>query len=88
MSWNAAMAPSARADLLFGKGNGVHLKALTTSGAEAVGVDWTVELGEAARRTGGRVALQEQSRSGHPVRRAGSDRPRSGARARQLCRRQ
>ncbi len=44
--------------ILFGKGNGVHLEALAASGAEAVGVDWTVELAEAARRTGGRVALQ------------------------------
>jgi uroporphyrinogen decarboxylase len=44
--------------ILFGKGNGVHLEALAASGAEAVGVDWTVELGEATRRTGGRVALQ------------------------------
>ena len=44
--------------ILFGKGNGAHLEALAASGAEAVGVDWTTELGEAARRTGGRVALQ------------------------------
>jgi len=44
--------------ILFGKGNGVHLEALAASGAEAVGVDWTVELADAARRTGGRVALQ------------------------------
>ncbi|HYG05549.1 MAG TPA: uroporphyrinogen decarboxylase [Stenotrophomonas sp.] len=44
--------------ILFGKGNGVHLEALADSGADALGVDWTVELGEAARRTGGRVALQ------------------------------
>ena len=44
--------------ILFGKGNGVHLESLSVSGAEAVGVDWTVELADAARRTGGRVALQ------------------------------
>ncbi|HVJ39472.1 MAG TPA: uroporphyrinogen decarboxylase [Stenotrophomonas sp.] len=44
--------------ILFGKGNGVHLEALAASGAEAIGVDWTVELGQAARRTGGGVALQ------------------------------
>ncbi|RPE80986.1 uroporphyrinogen decarboxylase [Vulcaniibacterium tengchongense] len=44
--------------ILFGKGNGPYLEELAASGAEAVGVDWTVDLGEAARRTGGRVALQ------------------------------
>jgi len=44
--------------ILFGKGNGLHLEALSTTGADALGVDWTVELADAARRTGGRVALQ------------------------------
>ncbi|HVI25930.1 MAG TPA: uroporphyrinogen decarboxylase [Xanthomonadaceae bacterium] len=44
--------------ILFGKGNGAHLEALADSGADAVGVDWTIDLAEAARRTGGRVALQ------------------------------
>jgi uroporphyrinogen decarboxylase len=44
--------------ILFGKGNAVHLEALAESGAEAVGVDWLVELSEARHRTGGRVALQ------------------------------
>ena len=44
--------------ILFGKGNGPYLEALAESGTDAVGVDWTVELGEAARRTGGRVAVQ------------------------------
>ena len=44
--------------ILFGKGNATHLEALADSGAEGVGVDWLVELGEAARRTGGKVALQ------------------------------
>ncbi|WP_066097320.1 uroporphyrinogen decarboxylase [Xanthomonas massiliensis] len=44
--------------ILFGKGNGPYLEALAGSGAEAIGVDWTVTLEEAARRTGGRVALQ------------------------------
>ncbi|KGM57446.1 uroporphyrinogen decarboxylase [Lysobacter arseniciresistens ZS79] len=49
----------ARAPLiLFGKGNGLHVADLAASGTDAVGVDWTIELGEAARRTGGRVALQ------------------------------
>jgi len=44
--------------ILFGKGNAPYLEALAASGAEGVGVDWLVELSEAARRTGGRVALQ------------------------------
>ena len=44
--------------ILFGKGTAAYLEDLAASGAEGVGVDWLVELGEAARRTGGRVALQ------------------------------
>src|SRR3546814_4649333 len=34
------------------------LEALADCGTEVVGVDWLVELGEAARRTQGKVALQ------------------------------
>lgn len=44
--------------ILFGKGNAAYLDALSRSGAEGVGVDWLIELGDAARRTQGRVALQ------------------------------
>ncbi|HLU12764.1 MAG TPA: uroporphyrinogen decarboxylase [Arenimonas sp.] len=44
--------------ILFGKGNAPYLEELADSGAEAIGVDWTVSLGEARRRTGGKVALQ------------------------------
>jgi len=44
--------------ILFGRGNSTHLEALADSGAEAVGVDWLVELDEARRRTAGKVALQ------------------------------
>ena len=44
--------------ILFGKGNAPHLEALADAGAEGVGVDWLVELAEAARRTRGKVALQ------------------------------
>jgi uroporphyrinogen decarboxylase len=44
--------------ILFGKGNAAHLEALAATGTDAVGVDWLVELSDAARRTGGRVALQ------------------------------
>jgi uroporphyrinogen decarboxylase len=44
--------------ILFGKGNAAHLEALAATGTDAVGVDWTIELGDAVRRTGGKVALQ------------------------------
>lgn len=44
--------------ILFGKGNAPYLEALAASGTEGVGVDWTVELSDAARRTQGKVALQ------------------------------
>ncbi|PPU93087.1 uroporphyrinogen decarboxylase [Xanthomonas albilineans] len=44
--------------ILFGKGNAPYLEELAASGAEGVGVDWTIDLADAARRTGGRVALQ------------------------------
>nr|WP_255657141.1 uroporphyrinogen decarboxylase [Lysobacter lactosilyticus] len=44
--------------ILFGKGNAPYLEELAASGAEGVGVDWLIELEEAARRTKGSVALQ------------------------------
>lgn len=44
--------------ILFGKGNAPYLEELAASGAEGIGVDWLIELSEAARRTRGRVALQ------------------------------
>jgi len=44
--------------ILFGKGNAPYLEELAASGAEGVGVDWLIELEEAARRTQGKVALQ------------------------------
>ena len=44
--------------ILFGKGNAPYLEELAASGCEGVGVDWTVTLEDAARRTGGKVALQ------------------------------
>jgi uroporphyrinogen decarboxylase len=44
--------------VLFGKGNGAYVSELAASGAEAVGVDWTIALADAAQRAGGRVALQ------------------------------
>ena len=44
--------------ILFGKGNVPHLEALAATGTDAVGVDWLVGMDEAARRIGGKVALQ------------------------------
>ncbi|MFT3755194.1 MAG: uroporphyrinogen decarboxylase [Pseudoxanthomonas sp.] len=44
--------------ILFGKGNAPYLQELAASGTDALGVDWLVELSEAARRTQGTVALQ------------------------------
>jgi len=44
--------------ILFGKGNAPYLEELAASGCEGLGVDWTVSLDDAARRTHGQVALQ------------------------------
>lgn len=44
--------------ILFGKGNAAYLPELADSGAEGVGVDWLIELEDAAKRTQGKVALQ------------------------------
>jgi uroporphyrinogen decarboxylase len=44
--------------ILFTKGGGAHLEKLAGTGADALGVDWTVELSDARARVGGRVALQ------------------------------
>jgi uroporphyrinogen decarboxylase len=44
--------------ILFSKGANAHLETLATSGCAALGVDWTISIGEARRRVGDRVALQ------------------------------
>lgn len=44
--------------IVFTKGGGLWLEAIAGSGADAVGLDWTVDIGEARRRIGERVALQ------------------------------
>jgi uroporphyrinogen decarboxylase len=44
--------------IAFTKGGGPWLEAIAASGADVVGLDWTVGLADARRRTGGRVALQ------------------------------
>jgi uroporphyrinogen decarboxylase len=44
--------------ILFSKGCNGHLEALADTGADALGVDWTITLAEARQRVGDRVALQ------------------------------
>jgi len=44
--------------ILFAKGCNGHLEALADTGADALGIDWTMPMGEARRRVGQRVALQ------------------------------
>jgi uroporphyrinogen decarboxylase len=44
--------------IVFTKGGGPWLEQIAASGADVVGLDWTVNLREARRRTGDRVALQ------------------------------
>ena len=44
--------------IIFTKGGGLWLEAIADSGCDAIGVDWTINIGEARRRVGHRVALQ------------------------------
>ena len=44
--------------VLFTKGGGLWLEELADTGADALGLDWTVNLGQARARVGDRVALQ------------------------------
>ncbi|PZQ10239.1 MAG: uroporphyrinogen decarboxylase [Rhodanobacter denitrificans] len=44
--------------IVFSKGANGHLEALAGTGCAALGVDWTITLGEARARVGDRVALQ------------------------------
>jgi uroporphyrinogen decarboxylase len=44
--------------ILFTKGGGQWLEAMAETGADAIGLDWTTDLGEARARVGNRVALQ------------------------------
>jgi uroporphyrinogen decarboxylase len=44
--------------ILFSKGANAHLEALADTGCAALGVDWTIAIGEARARVGERVALQ------------------------------
>ena len=44
--------------IVFTKGGGQWIDAIADIGCDAVGLDWTTDLGEARRRVGDRVALQ------------------------------
>ncbi|MET0509100.1 MAG: uroporphyrinogen decarboxylase [Burkholderiaceae bacterium] len=54
----AAVADKTVPVVVFTKGGGLWLERLADTGAAAVGVDWTVDLADARRRIGTRVALQ------------------------------
>jgi uroporphyrinogen decarboxylase len=44
--------------IFFTKGGGTWLESMAQAGADALGLDWTVDIGEARRRVGDRQALQ------------------------------
>lgn len=44
--------------ILFTKGGGAWLNGMADSGCDALGVDWTMDLGDARQQVGKRVALQ------------------------------
>ncbi len=44
--------------IVFTKGGGLWLEKMAAIGADALGLDWTCNIGEARRRVGGQVALQ------------------------------
>ncbi len=44
--------------ILFTKGGGLWLEAMADSGYDALGLDWTINIGAARKRVGDRVALQ------------------------------
>ncbi len=44
--------------IVFTKGGGLWLESIADIGCDAIGVDWTIDIGEARRRVGHKVALQ------------------------------
>jgi len=50
--------PTRVPSVVFTKGGGLWLEQIAACGADAVGLDWTVNLGQARARVGDRVALQ------------------------------
>ncbi len=51
---NGSKIPS----IVFTKGGGLWLEQQATLGADALGLDWTIDIGSARRRVGDKVALQ------------------------------
>ena len=45
-------------NIVFTKGGGLWLESIVASGCDAVGLDWTIDIGEARRRAQDKVALQ------------------------------
>jgi len=45
-------------NIVFTKGGGLWLEAIADIGCDAVGLDWTIDIGDARRRIGNKVALQ------------------------------
>jgi uroporphyrinogen decarboxylase len=44
--------------IMFTKGGGLWLEAQAEAGADALGLDWTIDIGQARKRVGDTVALQ------------------------------
>ena len=44
--------------IVFTKGGGLWLEVIADIGCNAIGLDWTIDIGEARRRVGNKVALQ------------------------------
>jgi uroporphyrinogen decarboxylase len=44
--------------IVFTKGGGLWLESMAGIGADALGLDWTIDIGEARKRVGDKVALQ------------------------------
>ena len=44
--------------IMFTKGGGLWLEAQATTGANALGLDWAIDIGQARKRVGDKVALQ------------------------------
>src|SRR5690242_6313851 len=45
-------------NILFTKGGGLWLESIADSGCDALGIDWTIDIADARRRIGHKVALQ------------------------------
>jgi len=53
-TWDGQTIPS----IVFTKGGGLWLEDIAAIGCNAVGLDWTIDIGSARRRVGDKVALQ------------------------------